>query len=79
MVPSAWSVDTERAANQKVQLRGGRLLVCRWYLLLEPLHGITYGLVWCAGVHYCSLPEIWPEGLEATAQVMRLMRLAECD
>uniref|UniRef100_A0A0G4HA24 Major facilitator superfamily associated domain-containing protein n=1 Tax=Chromera velia CCMP2878 TaxID=1169474 RepID=A0A0G4HA24_9ALVE len=39
-----------------------------WVLPIEPLHGVTYGLVWCAAVHFCSTPAVSRHGLEASAQ-----------
>eukprot|EP00931_Biecheleriopsis_adriatica_P079998 TRINITY_DN53356_c0_g1_i1.p1 TRINITY_DN53356_c0_g1~~TRINITY_DN53356_c0_g1_i1.p1 ORF type:complete len:497 (-),score=88.94 TRINITY_DN53356_c0_g1_i1:47-1480(-) len=37
-------------------------------LLIEPLHGVTFALVWTAAIDHVAKPEICGEGLEASAQ-----------
>ena len=37
-------------------------------LLIEPLHGVTFALVWTAATDHVASPAVCPEGLEASAQ-----------
>jgi len=37
-------------------------------LLIEPLHGVTFALVWTAAIDYVARPTVCGEGLEASAQ-----------
>eukprot|EP00397_Hematodinium_sp_SG-2012_P026642 GEMP01027932.1.p1 GENE.GEMP01027932.1~~GEMP01027932.1.p1 ORF type:complete len:685 (+),score=110.58 GEMP01027932.1:128-2056(+) len=39
-----------------------------WVLLIEPLHGVTFALVWTASVHHVR--KLAPPGLEASAQAV---------
>lgn len=39
-------------------------------LLIEPLHGITFALVWTAAIDHVSKPSVCGEGLEASGQAM---------
>lgn len=36
--------------------------------LIEPLHGVTFALVWAAGTHHVAETQVSGEGLEASAQ-----------
>merc|ERR1711972_1104749 len=37
-------------------------------LLIEPLHGVTFALVWTAATQHVADPNVSGEGLEASAQ-----------
>lgn len=39
-------------------------------LLIEPLHGVTFALVWTAAIDHVSKPSVCGEGLEASGQAM---------
>lgn len=45
-----------------------RMSVAWSVLLIEPLHGITFALVWTAAIDHVAQPGVCGEGLEASAQ-----------
>ena len=56
---AAWVVRAVFYANMSVA----------WTVLLtEPLHGVTFALVWTAATQHVANPDISGEGLEASAQ-----------
>ena len=56
---AAWVVRAVFYANMSVA----------WtVLLIEPLHGVTFALVWTAATQHVANPDISGEGLEASAQ-----------
>ncbi|CAK0867955.1 unnamed protein product [Prorocentrum cordatum] len=68
-----------RLGNQNMILLGQAAWVVRalfywrmsaaWsVLLIEPLHGITFALVWTAAIDHVAQPGVCGEGLEASAQ-----------
>eukprot|EP00386_Alphamonas_edax_P002849 GDKI01008723.1.p1 GENE.GDKI01008723.1~~GDKI01008723.1.p1 ORF type:complete len:451 (+),score=139.43 GDKI01008723.1:221-1573(+) len=39
-----------------------------WVLLVEPLHGLTFAMVWCAAVHYCGDKKVCPPNMASSSQ-----------
>lgn len=50
-----------------IRLLGYSLLINPWFvLIIEPLHSITFGLMWASAANYANI--LAPPGMQATVQ-----------